>query len=474
MSSQSRLIPSSPPGTIYPLPMATGVKKPACHSSSYGGVVSSYIPPELVDQIPDFDENDLLSDEEDLSFNGSQTLVAKSPPQARSSISNQRQRPPPQQVARMQSFEGDDDCSILGWSSSPYSHKVSTMQDRNVLGAAPDANMSQPIKLSGLRTMSPNFGKSTVTIDIPDNEINFIKQVTAGSKRTLPWDNLASSANEVMSEANGRSTKKKSSSVNSNVMNKNRYTDIIEVNTKMKATRTTSTKRAASRTASEAPEPLKRLAKIFLSEEQRLVIRLVCEEKRSVFFTGSAGTGKSVLLREIISTLRKKYSRDSESVAITASTGLAACNVGGVTLHSFAGFGLGKDDLPTLVKRIRRNKKAMQRWLRTKVLIMDEISMVDGELFDKLEAIARQIRNKDSPFGGIQLVVTGDFFQLPPVPDYGKKTSNFAFEANSWNIAILETICLTQVFRQKDQSNIRRHAQRDANRQIITDVNRTI
>ncbi|KAK9254089.1 PIF1-like helicase-domain-containing protein [Lipomyces tetrasporus] len=440
----SILIPSSPPGASYPARMAARVPGP--RSSSHNRLVSSYIPPELVDQIPDFDENDLLSDEEDLSFNDSHILVTKN---SQRSASIQQQRAPPQHVTRMQSFEADDDCSIIGWSSSPYSHKVSTMQEKNVLGGAVNSNRMQQIKASGLSSMSTNVGQSTVTIDIPDNEIQLIKQPNAGSKRTLPWENHSSSKSEVMSEAISHAAKKK---VNSKVVNKNRYADIIEVNTKMKATRTTSTKRSGSRAASEAPEPQKRIAKIFLSEEQRLVIRLVCEERKSVFFTGSAGTGKSVLLREIISTLRRKHSRDYEAVAVTASTGLAACNVGGVTLHSFAGFGLGKEDLPTLVKRIRRNKKAMQRWLQTKVLIMDEISMVDGELFDKLEAIARQIRNRDSPFGGIQLVVTGDFFQLPPVPDYGKKTSSFAFEANSWNIAIPETICLTQVFRQKDQS----------------------
>ncbi|KAK8219980.1 DNA helicase [Zalaria obscura] len=75
--------------------------------------------------------------------------------------------------------------------------------------------------------------------------------------------------------------------------------------------------------------------------------------------------------------------------------------------------------------------------------------MVDGELFDKLEAIARQLRNNGRPFGGIQLVITGDFFQLPPVPDYGK-VSKFAFDAASWTTSIEHTIGLHHVFRQKD------------------------
>ena len=192
------------------------------------------------------------------------------------------------------------------------------------------------------------------------------------------------------------------------------------------------------------------LPRVFLSDEQRSVLNLVVEQQKSVFFTGSAGTGKSVLLRETIKVLRDKYRREPDRVAVTASTGLAACNVGGVTLHSFAGIGLGKEPVPELIKKIKRNQKAKNRWMRTKVLIIDEISMVDGDLFDKLEAIARAIRNNGRPFGGIQLVITGDFFQLPPVPDHGGRDAKFSFDASTWNTSIEHTIGLTQVFRQKD------------------------
>lgn len=192
-----------------------------------------------------------------------------------------------------------------------------------------------------------------------------------------------------------------------------------------------------------------RVAKVLLSDEQRKVLDLVLDGGKSVFFTGSAGTGKSVLMREIIAVLGKKFQHTPDRVAVTASTGLAACNVGGVTLHSFGGIGLGKEDVPTLVKKIKRNQKAKVRWQHTKVLIIDEISMVDGDLFDKLEAIARSIKNNGRPFGGIQLVITGDFFQLPPVPD-SNRVAKFAFEAATWTTSINHTIGLTQVFRQKD------------------------
>lgn len=194
------------------------------------------------------------------------------------------------------------------------------------------------------------------------------------------------------------------------------------------------------------------VAPITLSEEQQRVLELVVHQGKSVFFTGSAGTGKSVLMRAIIAELRKKYLREADRVAVTASTGLAACNIGGVTLHSFGGIGLGKEDVPTLVKKIKKNAKAKTRWLKTKILIIDEVSMVDGDLFDKLEGIARMMRNNGRPFGGIQLVITGDFFQLPPVPDYEKKARDvkFAFDAGTWSTAIHHTIGLTEVFRQKD------------------------
>ena len=192
-------------------------------------------------------------------------------------------------------------------------------------------------------------------------------------------------------------------------------------------------------------------AAITLSNEQRHVKSLVVERGQSVFFTGPAGTGKSVLMRAIIQELKRKYARDPERVAVTASTGLAACNIGGMTLHSFAGIGLGKEDATILIKKIRRNAKAKNRWLKTKVLVVDEISMVDGDLFDKLSQIGRVIRNNGRPWGGIQLVITGDFFQLPPVPDGSMaRESKFAFDAATWNTSIDHTIGLTEVFRQRD------------------------
>jgi len=131
----------------------------------------------------------------------------------------------------------------------------------------------------------------------------------------------------------------------------------------------------------------KSLGSICLSQEQIHILKLA-QEGKSLFYTGSAGTGKSVLLREIIKVLRRKYVSIPDAVAVTASTGtfglscmrtqrqshlgIAACNIGGVTIHSFAGIGLGREKAEQLADRVRKNKKASTRWMRTKVLIVDE------------------------------------------------------------------------------------------------------
>lgn len=93
---------------------------------------------------------------------------------------------------------------------------------------------------------------------------------------------------------------------------------------------------------------------MFFSEEQNQVIEAIVKHKKSIFYTGSAGTGKSVLMREIIRQLREKYRKEPDAVAVTASTGLAACNIEGVTLHSFAGVGLGKETVQELTKKVRK------------------------------------------------------------------------------------------------------------------------
>ena len=182
-----------------------------------------------------------------------------------------------------------------------------------------------------------------------------------------------------------------------------------------------------------------------LNSEQKLIKKLVLKGE-SVFFTGSAGTGKSFLLKEIITALQKKYGKSK--VGITSTTGTGADIIGGTTLASF--FGLKTDshlDKDIIFERIRKHSEhAFNNWRKTKVLIIDEASMLDGDLFDKLEALARDFRINNFPFGSMQLVLVGDFCQLPPV----NRDFKYCFQAESWSHCIPNTINLKQIYRQKD------------------------
>lgn len=192
------------------------------------------------------------------------------------------------------------------------------------------------------------------------------------------------------------------------------------------------------------------ISSITLSKEQEYVISQIVDQNKNIFYTGSAGTGKSVVLRELVNRLVRKYG--GSTVGVTASTGLAACNIGGQTLHRFLGIGIGKASPEIMLKSIEKKPMLKRRWLTLRVLIIDEISMIDGVLFSKLDKLAKLIRKNEKPFGGIQVVCTGDFFQLPPV---GKDTeAQYCFESDCWRSVIHKTILLTQVFRQKGDNQL--------------------
>ncbi|NWI22963.1 PIF1 helicase, partial [Sula dactylatra] len=180
-----------------------------------------------------------------------------------------------------------------------------------------------------------------------------------------------------------------------------------------------------------------------LSAEQEAVLGAVRSGK-SVFFTGCAGTGKSFLLKKIVGSLPPK------STYATASTGVASCHIGGTTLHAFAGIGSGKAPLEQCIQLAER-PGVRQHWLACQHLIIDEISMVDGKFFDRLEAVARAVRKRDEPFGGIQLIICGDFLQLPPVCKANEETK-FCFQAKSWRKCIHINMELTEVRRQTDKT----------------------
>uniref|UniRef100_A0A2K6PBZ3 ATP-dependent DNA helicase PIF1 n=1 Tax=Rhinopithecus roxellana TaxID=61622 RepID=A0A2K6PBZ3_RHIRO len=197
------------------------------------------------------------------------------------------------------------------------------------------------------------------------------------------------------------------------------------------------------------PLPVKRLSlpstKPQLSEEQAAVLRAVLKGQ-SIFFTGSAGTGKSYLLKRILGSL------PPTGTVATASTGVAACHIGGTTLHAFAGIGSGQAPLAQCVALAQR-PGVRQGWLNCQRLVIDEISMVEADLFDKLEAVARAVRQQNKPFGGIQLIICGDFLQLPPVTK-GPQPPRFCFQAKSWKRCVPVTLELTKVWRQADQTFI--------------------
>jgi ATP-dependent DNA helicase PIF1 len=179
---------------------------------------------------------------------------------------------------------------------------------------------------------------------------------------------------------------------------------------------------------STAPEVPSAPLQLPLSDEQEFVLEAALAGE-SLFFTGSAGTGKSFLLRSVIRKMQQRLGK--ECVFVTASTGIAACNIGGTTVHSFAGIGLGQGTKEELAKKVSGDRRKAQKWKQAAVLVIDEISMLEGQLLDKLDFVARQVRGiHNVPFGGVQLIMCGDFFQLPPVGISQDPSKKFCFEAN--------------------------------------------
>lgn len=176
-----------------------------------------------------------------------------------------------------------------------------------------------------------------------------------------------------------------------------------------------------------------------LSEKQKDALNKVIKGY-NVFLTGAGGVGKSL----IVKLFYDEY-KDCKSIGITSTTGTSAILIGGTTLHSFLGIGLGKDSAESLYLKIKKKAYMFKRWRDLDTLIIDEISMLSPHLFDKLELLARKLRYNELPFGGIQLILTGDFLQLPCI-----ETDEFCFEAKSWDKCIKYSIYLTEIFRQED------------------------
>lgn len=169
------------------------------------------------------------------------------------------------------------------------------------------------------------------------------------------------------------------------------------------------------------------------------------------YVTGAAGSGKTHLLNEYIKFLKNK----GVEVGVTASTGIAATHMGGMTIHSWSGLGI-KDNLTEYDLEDLESKKYLQeRFKNTQVLIIDEISMLHHYRLDLIERIARYLKKNQLPFGGMQVILCGDFFQLPPVSRAGDLESFFSYRSETWKKLNLKICYLEEQHRHKEEKFIK-------------------
>lgn len=178
--------------------------------------------------------------------------------------------------------------------------------------------------------------------------------------------------------------------------------------------------------------------------------RDLADAGENVFLTGQAGSGKSHNVRD--------YLKRHPDTHVTASTGVAALNVGGMTVHRWSGMMLGPalgQDFERFFAQLTRDARpnvrvAFNRVRRCKRLVIDEISMLSGRAFDYLDFHCRRVRDDNRPFGGIQVIGTGDFLQLPPVRTNLRQGYDWAFDAAAWTSAGFRKVELTRVMRQDE------------------------
>lgn len=183
-----------------------------------------------------------------------------------------------------------------------------------------------------------------------------------------------------------------------------------------------------------------KISNIKLTDKQNKAYSLMAQGK-NVFVTGAGGTGKTCVVKTFI-----KMYKEIKVIGVTSTTGISALLFGGTTLHSYLGIGLGTGSMDILCNKIFTRSYLRKRWCDLDILVIDEISMLSPALFDKLEAIARRVRHDERPFGGIQLILSGDFLQLPTV-----NCDDFCFEAVMWKSCIKNIVYLTEIMRQKDE-----------------------
>jgi ATP-dependent DNA helicase PIF1 len=187
---------------------------------------------------------------------------------------------------------------------------------------------------------------------------------------------------------------------------------------------------------------------IELSPDQRCVFEAYARGE-NVFMTGPGGTGKSALIKYIVNDAKNKGKRIDVCALTGCASVLLECSA--KTIHSWAGIGIAKESKSMIADKVSTNKLKKKNWLAAQVLIIDEVSMLSLKLFEALELIGRKCKVNQRPFGGIQVIFSGDFFQLPPVGNFDDPTSSqFCFESPKWNEVFPNQLKLTTMFRQKD------------------------
>lgn len=165
----------------------------------------------------------------------------------------------------------------------------------------------------------------------------------------------------------------------------------------------------------------------------------------SVFLTGPPGAGKTFVLNEFV----KRATRSGKTVAATASTGIAATHIGGMTIHSWSGLGI-RDELGARDRQqLAGNAKLVKRYNAADVLVIDEVSMLHGHRLDMVNEVCKLLRKSDKPFGGLQVILVGDLFQLPPVTR-GSDVADFMHESAAWQELDPQICYITEQHRQKN------------------------
>jgi len=184
---------------------------------------------------------------------------------------------------------------------------------------------------------------------------------------------------------------------------------------------------------------------------------LILKTGANVFLTGEPGAGKTYTINQYVAYLKEHHIEHS----ITASTGIAATHIGGSTIHSWSGIGIKENLNKYDLDKIATTEYLTRRIVKTKVLIIDEISMLRADTLSMVDVVCRTVRQNDEPFGGLQVVLVGDFFQLPPINKrikeekeiqlFEEEIAHFAYESPSW-IRLAPVVCyIHEQHRQDDE-----------------------